>query len=55
MKRLNGLEKILFALVVIDIAKPDHIKRKYKNDSNRQAGDGFYWTYDPTFKVQVIS
>ena len=55
MRRINGLEKILFTLVFIDICTPDYIKRKYKKKGNRPDGDGAYWTCGPTFKVQVIS
>jgi len=41
-------------LVTIRPVHSDAIKKKYKKDIIPSTGDG-YWTYDPTFKVQVIS
>ena len=41
-------------LVAIHSSEPEHIKIKYKKDVDATWGYG-YWTYDPTFKVQVIS
>jgi len=41
-------------LVAIQPKHSDAIKRKYKKDVDSTT-EGHYWTYDPTFKVQVIS
>jgi len=41
-------------LVAIGPSQSDAIKKKYKNDVDSNT-EGFYWTYDPTFKVQAIS
>ena len=40
-------------LVAIHSSEPEHIKMKYKKDRNTDTM-GWYWTYDPTFNVQVI-